>query len=108
MPKLPNNDIFDNPFSSTIPAKKPRQTSPKRKPAPESETPKLSVVEPNSSDAPEQQTSQPIKKTVYFSPEQLMKLHTEVHRLQMQGKNGREANLSRVVATAIDDYFARR
>jgi len=98
--KLPDNNVFDSPFRSTLNTGK----AEKKKKSSKS---KLSVVSPPKNEEPNAiEAEETFKATAYLSEPQWKAIHMEIHRQRMAGQRGNSANISRVIGKAIDLWIA--
>lgn len=104
MSRLPKN-VFDSPFKKTAEAK---ESASAPIPPVASSTASLAVmpdVESPKLAATVQRSGR--KQTVYLTDEQILGLNVEIFEMRRQGKTAREANLTKVIAAAVDYYLAR-
>ena len=105
--KLPDTDVFDSPFRPTSES---APLSPKRKPK-KVELVVAKAAAPQESEqaykaaAPQEQA---YKTTTYLTEPQWQSIHKEIHRLRMAGARGNEANISRVIGTAVNFWLSNK
>ncbi len=104
MSRLPKN-VFDSPFKSTTEAPDDAPAPPPE--APSSPAPLTVLPDAESSKRAEPPQRPGRKQTVYLTQEQILGLNEEIFEMRRQGKTAREANLTKVIAAAVDFYLAR-
>ena len=105
MSRLPRN-VFDNPFkSTTLDEEGVSPSGPDI--ATDTPTSNLSVVPEVKRETKPTARSPGRKHTVYLTDEQILGLNVEIFEMRRNGKTAREANLTKVIAAAVDYYLAR-